>query len=503
MLTLEDVQQLSYGDLLSALEGVVGATNEWDIVCSYSIDALNAVLSSAHQSNKIVTSIQLSVTHKDIAPPHSLYVTNYNLNIGAPSLEFAPGSGGSAILTMPILSSSNLQITDSQGALLETDNIPAGYSLVANVPLASITGNNTVTSGSGVIVLDPSNTTNIVLHFSSALTNFSISPTPDQSTSVGNALCNSDLFAGITEYFRTKVNDIDYCLAQLSASANNPSGITIRPSSFVFATQQNILSLFVQTTNSGNGPGNPNPAFQPNGREVLPVPQGMTASLLFSRQFIEKVYLEPLLQQGQSYSITSRTNGIGISYNCKAPNVSYDMSTGNQVSGDFNIDTLSMDFSSPPLAYQIWLDGQAGNISWNFNQNLNWNGDESMPDGSGGWSKYHKQGSCDVSISLNKNISLSNIDSNTFTIDCSMQASDYNVNFSTNGDTDFWGPVNGNTNDIKAAAVAALPSINLNFGGLNFFAAANLLFPDSQKFTINTILGIAIPGDLLLVGNIN
>lgn len=517
MLTATAIQPLNYDEFVESLNGAIGVTNGWDAVCSYSVDALNKVLKSLHQNGTLVSNLKLCTPpQRDIDPPHQLFSTEYDLNLDTPQLAFVAGSSGSAILTMPILGTSTYNIKDSKGNVLETDPISSGYSLVASVPLAAITGNNTVSAGGDVITLGNANSAKIVLHFKSSLTNFTIQPEPKNSDgSINTALTDKDMLDGVLQYFQYQVGELDYCLTEVaSGSAGNPAGITIQPASFVMASDQNTLSLYIQTVNSGNPVGNPNPAFQPNGREMLPIPQNYQASLIFSRQFIENVYLVPLLKGGRGYSFTSQTNGIGMTFNSGSPTVTYDMSTGTRISGDFYIDTLVMDFSAPSLAYNISFNKSQGQIVWNFAQTLNWHGDESMPDGSGGWTKEGKKGSCNVSISLNKSISLANVDQQTFSIDCSVtttpksppdperNAGDYNVNSANSGDTDFWGPVSGNVSDLANIAKGGLPKeLNLNFGSLNFFAVTNLLFPGRQVLNIDAAKGISIPGDLLLVAN--
>lgn len=518
MLTATDIQPLDYDSFVENLNGAIGVTNDWDVVCSYSVDALNNILKDQHDRKTLVTNLKLSTPpQRDIDPPHELFSTEYDLNLDTPVLKFVAGSSGSAILTMPILGSSTYNIKDSKGNVLETDPISAGYSLVASVPLAAITGNNAVSVSGDVITIGNADSAKIVLHFKSSLTNFSIQPEPKNSDgSINTALTDKDMLDGVLQYFQYQVGELDYCLTEVSSSsASNPAGITIQPSSFVMASDQNTLSLYIQTANSGNPVGNPNPAFQPNGREMLPIPQGYQASLIFSRQFVENVYLVPLLKAGREYSFASQTDGIGMTFNSNSPPVTYDMSTGTRISGDFYIDTLVMDFSTPALAYNISFNKSQGQISWNFGQTLNWHGDETMPDGSGGWTKEGKKGSCSVSISLNKEISLANVDQRTLTIDCSVtsqpktppdpyrNAGDYNVTCANNGDIDFWGPVSGSVSDLANIARAGLPNeLNLNFGSLNFFAVTNLLFPGRQVLNIDAVKGISIPGDLLLVANI-
>jgi hypothetical protein len=133
--------------LVAAMTGV-NATANWDVLVSYSVSKLNALLPSLWISNSTFTQLPI-----DFDYPGFGFRMHADFTLGSPTLQFASGQNGVAILVMPIsgtLRKDQLIIDpitgDITGSVEGKDKditpIQAGrYVLQASVPLASMDGN--------------------------------------------------------------------------------------------------------------------------------------------------------------------------------------------------------------------------------------------------------------------------------------------------------------------------------------------------------------------------
>lgn len=484
----------SLSDLVTVMEGGT-ATNGWDIVCSYSLDALNQILATSHQNGKLVQAIQLTAQGTDVSG-HP-YTIEFDITLGAPTMQFFSDLSGECQLTMSIAGTYAVN-----GG--EVQSISGGYNLVANVPLGAIYGDGQVATTGNVVTFEDGQQTqaHIVLHFKGTTSNdgsptgtfFTIQPQPSNSSEVLNILLTK-----LQTYFLNEVNEIDYSLTALTASPANTSissasnEIAIIPKSFVFGCDTGVLSLYILTENSGNATGNPRPVFQPGGKEILPIPQGHTASIVFSKAFVEKVYLNAAY-----FQIDNTVEvGIGVKYTAAIPPLLYNPShLGNP---QLQSDSINIDYSKLP--FSILFQTNQASISWMYQQTIHWT-----------WSDIgtQEEGTTEIQVSLpgslpgDKSPKITgqpNVQGNDVSVDLEIVSSDFTV--SVNSPSKFWsaGPTVAET-ITSYLKENTPPSISIKFGGMNYFAVSNLLFPDSQAFHVDTGVGVYVPYDMLLVGNI-
>lgn len=497
----------TYDALVKQLGSGTSATNGWDIVCSYGVDALNKVLKDGHSNGRIAEKVTFKVDRKN--PLSHLHSTiTFNLVLDAPTLDFIAGLNGYCNLTMPI-SSGQYKSVDDAGNVLDSGNLPDGYSIVATVPLAATFGDTATSASTAGTVIDfeADTTSSMVIHFkagASSNTKFTVSgPTPGPDS---YDLIYTYLVPGIEHYFSTEVAELDYCLAALTNKASNTSDMTIAPKSFIFGSDTGILSLYIQTTNSKNPQGDLNPLFAPGGVEMLAVPDDKTASLIFSKQFIQNLYLLPVMNplgtvqidtvtgsdadvKGLHFTLIPTQSTLSI-----APAVHPPSNMGSDNTA-VSIDSIDIDFNALPI--KIAFVKNDGSVSWDFSQSLEWEMSQctdpkALP--------KTTTGDITVTVNLDYSNSMVNVSDDSFTLDFEITSDLYKVTASPDG---FWEQIIDDPAEIQRKVQAAVPSLSFNFGGINFFAASNLLFPNQNSFKIDKTSGISIPGDLLIVGDIS
>jgi hypothetical protein len=470
------------------------AANGWDIVSSYSVDALNKVLAAAYTAGALQAEVSFSTQRQDPITG-SNFTLQYQLTLGSPTIAFVAGQSGSALLTMPLLKGS--YIITPEGGPAKSGDLPAGYNIIASVPLAAITGDGQVATSGNVITFKPGGaaTASIVLHFKTSAgtgTQFSISPVPEPKV---HDLLDTYLLPVMQQYFAEQVNELDYTLTGVAAHLGRD--VVIVPKSFVFASDVGILSLYILSVNSGGAEGNPRPSFQPGGDEILPVPQGYTASIVLSRDFIKKVYLEPALNKlGRVEYDETQPGGITIKfYKNQAP---LDYNPSHLGHYQLHIDTLTVDWGNLPFFIRFF--NNTVTVSWSFSQSLHWSTDSIDP---GTGDDIREDGTTGVNINLPAvSSTLSGSSDADITLSFAIDPSQYQI--STQGTTSWLssgpGIADVLTNYLQGAAAT---SLTFNFGGLNYFTVANLLFPAGHKFTIDSAVGLNVPEDLILFGDIS
>jgi hypothetical protein len=117
----------------------------------------------------------------------------------------------------------------------------------------------------------------------------------------------ADMSTPIQNYFMksTNINSLDYALASVQQTVNSQdAGRVLYPESFIFRTQGSapgVLCVYIKTNGSGNDAGLAYPHFQPGNQDVLPIPQGHTASIIIHHELFNDKYLIPQLQS-QTFS---------------------------------------------------------------------------------------------------------------------------------------------------------------------------------------------------------
>lgn len=473
------------------------STNGWDIVCSYSIDVLNEILATSHENGTLVHAVQFTVQGTLI--DGSSYTADFDIALGAPVMQFLADQSGECQLTMPLTGTYSIN-----GGTVQS--LPAGYSLIANVPLGAMYGDGEIATVGNVVSFTEGQQAqaHIVLHFkngTSSGTFFIIQPQPpDQFTELFTII-----LPNLQNYFQSNVNEIDYALTALSNIAVTASSdtVTIVPKSFVFASNEGVLSLYIVTENSGNGQGNLRPSFQPGGTETIPIPEGYTSSLIFSKSFLEKVYFTASAAGSQILSFLVLSSPVGLSLAVTANIAELNINPSYVAEGtQFLCDDIIIDYTVNP--FLISFAGSQASIAWGYEKTVNWQYTFSMP---GQRDSTTENGESLVKISLpgslpgdtqNKLTSNLVLQENDITLNFQLSAGDYTIDTTSNNSIVSFGHIV--SEKVTSYLDNNIPSIAFHFGGINYFAATNLLFPDRQTFNS---AGVYVPRDLLLVGNIH
>jgi hypothetical protein len=164
---------------------------------------------------------------------------------------------------------------------------------------------NNAQDGSKPIVFDDlkTNTCRIVFHFHNSLSTYKIlNAAGAPTTRDPNAQVMSDMTIKLANYFQDpqKVNSLDYALATVQRTANaQDSDAVLLPESFIFRTAgayPGVLCVYIKTKGSNNPAGISSPAFQPNNKDISPIPQGYTASIVIRKELFGNKYLVPELK---------------------------------------------------------------------------------------------------------------------------------------------------------------------------------------------------------------
>lgn len=295
-------------DLLQAMTGHA-STNKWDIVCSYNADIINNILKEKYGRQwTVAAEVRLKGSYED--PFRGEVMLDADLVLHEPELQFIAGTSNVCRLSMPIVSGLyTLTPKDDPGKAELCSIDPNVLQVAADFPLAAVSGDTEeVHDGTQPIVFKDSTITaqQVFLHFKNVSeTTFDIVPVPSEKEDAPEkAICQEnirpEIIMLIARFFKEKVSEIDYPMGEISNAAIKTDVITIHPKSFIFSllapdhkTPDNssavCLNLYIQSAESGNPPGDANPSFRPAGNTISPVPDGYTASLILSGDFMGKL----------------------------------------------------------------------------------------------------------------------------------------------------------------------------------------------------------------------
>ncbi len=482
--------------LVTLMNGAT-TTNGWDVVCTYSADALNSFLAASYDAGALATSV--SVTVQEIDPILKIpYDVTYNINFESPLLSFSPQKNV-AFLAMPIGAGSSYTISvPNTPAQPTTTAFPTGYSVVAQVPIAAIEG-TTGEVQSGVLTFsdgDPSQYS-IILEFNNDGATFTLDPAP-----TGLPMQTEEFMLAIQGYFQTEVSQIDYALAAVNNQTPPGGGEVFTPKSFVFASytggpdDDGVLSLYIQTEQSGNPPGSSTPAFVPSNTPTSPVPEGYTASVIFSNALMINAFLKPQLS-ACGFTTTFSTPASGMQAKL-AKNVSViaDGDSGNYFWGGYSYDGLNLSLQTDPVLMTI-LNGQIG-FNWSGSTVSNW---EQTSVGPSGGIVYY--GSVNIAIQVEEGPYPITVDDDTFSFPpIVFEEQDFKTTVTAQS-CDWWKIHCWESIPAyyTSEMTLSIPNISITFESFNFFLETNLLSPGNQMISIDTGAGVSTPCDFLIVGS--
>ncbi|RIE03530.1 hypothetical protein [Cohnella faecalis] len=384
--------------------------------------------------------------------------------------------------------------------------IPGGrYSVQAIVPLAAIKGDTgEVIEHDNVVTFSDGNPhdNHIIVHFNSEKgTLYQIVPAPDPQD---HDILVTYFLPVLKDYFQTHIQAIDYALSSINNKRPESGGTILTPKSFVFASagdgDDGVLSLYIQTNESGNPPGNPSPSFQPGDTAVYPIPQGYTASIILSNRLITQSFLRPQLEAcGFSVELSNPVSGGGVSAVLrKDENIIAVGKSGQSFFENHSYQGLQISMQSNPVHMTL----QKGGISLEF-------GGYTLSE----WSKSitftrnSTYGGVYVTIKLHKfPVPLSLSADDVIGSHISVDPSEFTVELKAQG-CSFFERMGGCSSSYPAFYDRNLreriqfPTIALHLPGLDFFNATNLLAPGHNVIGLDTSKGVQTPHDFLVVGN--
>jgi hypothetical protein len=508
------IPQPDVATLLSMM-GKGPSTSQWDIVCSYSLDQLNAMLARVYdsQSKGVARELTLQTPPRPDPLTGQQFFISYDITLGPPRLEFMAGINGQCLLTMPLLKG-RYTITPVGGSAGAPNLIPENkYSVLVQVPLICIYGDAQDKAESGSVIAFPQGNVSqahITLHIKTTqTTSWSITPLPGSNPDV----LETYFLPVLHQYFQNNIRDIDYALAGLTNELPVGNDIVIKPQSFAFVTagegDSGVLSLYIQTANSNNAPGQFNPSFRPGNAPTLPVPKGYHASLIFSRDFLQKVYLLPQLAAAGFLRLKAAVDPVGTgdvgcrvygNYNTKK---TIDKSFVDLGTTEVDFDPLTLDLTRPDNAFSFHFMASKLEVNMSAHASVDWKSSTVSSQGP----VFGPEGTARAIVSLTKDFELSQIGVVTderMDLSFSVSPNDYEVSIHPGTSDSCWngGIASKVRNGVRERIGSIVPSLSFNFAGINFFKTTNLLFPNQQVLAFDATQGIHTPCDLLLLANL-
>ncbi len=493
----------SVQELIETMKGNP-SSNNWDLVCSYSVDKLNDFLKNNYQAGKLARDLSFTTDYHEFMSQKD-YDLSVDMTFGSPFLQFLEGQRAKCSLSMPI---EKLFCTftqkESKEQEIKRSITGRNYTLVGEFPLATIAGDTKeITESDSVVEFKDTEEKeqHIYIHFKGSKSEnpYKIVPTPQpEDVDILNIA-----IIKISEYFNSEaVQEIEYALTSVTNKKASQEE-QILPKSFIFATTQQgdvgVLSIYIQTVNSDNDRGNPNPSFQPGDKQILPIPQGYTASLIISNDFMGKNYFtKSFSQKGWKVERVS-TEKSGIKYKLtKDKKISV---SGLKTSGQNQVfsDDIVIDFNTH--SFEFTLDNSVAQVNFNFCQKVKWK--SNFVNISTGDS-IHQEGAFDLNVKINKQLSnsISISESDVIQFTGTVESSDVEVSTENVKGANWGSDLENVENDVKQKIVPAIGSFDFGLPGINVFVVSNLLFSGQNVFKFDKKDGIHTPKDLILFGNI-
>jgi hypothetical protein len=488
------------GDLVNSMKGVP-TTNQWDVVCSYNEDHLNALLKQRYDAGKLAKEVTLSAQREDPITEKAFTIA-YDLYFDSPILSFMEGNPGFCQLTMPIKRGSYSILSGSDSRTVQLP--PGKFSVVGTIPLAVVTGSTDDAAKEHSDVITFADGTEqrkyVVIHFKNAKgATYKIMPEPDPADKDPMVIY---FLPVLNNYFTDKIAEIDYKLAEVNNTQNTDISV-FTPQAFAFTSmgrdELGILSLYIQTKETGNPPGNPTPSFQPGDEQMAPIPEGYTASIILSNAMLQSFLAKQFSANGFVSSFQTVPLGGIVAQLTKDSSI---------VAADFNgkcgypgaeFDGLNISMNDYPMGFSI-VDGQIG-LTWSGKATSKWNVTYS-----GGGAAQVTYGEVDVTISLNKGPFAITVEDNKVRMPkIGITRGDFSITGKPH-DCKFGESLIGCRETVPSFYSddmnLNIPTLDLSFPGLDFFLESNLVSPGAPVITVDAQAGIQTPHDLVLVGNV-
>ncbi|HCC08357.1 MAG TPA: hypothetical protein DEP72_09405 [Clostridiales bacterium] len=490
------------------------STNKWDIVCCYQEDIVNNLLKEKYKQGTLVTDIKISGSYED--PFSGTILFESDLKLHEPELQFDSEKKNVSRLIMPIAEGTcSLTQKDNPANVKKYIIDPYILQLVCDVPLAATSGDTKavhdgdVHDGKTPITFDKGSNTEhkIFLHFSNSTdTTFDIVPIPGNEDAakkqeIFQENIRPEIIKLIATFFKEEVDEINYAMGGIS-NIDQPGVKTILPKSFIFSVfkpEQNsvgCLSLYIQSDDSGNGPGDINPSFQPNGSVTSPIPDGYTASIILSGDYLGKLLVSLLTDRasGKTAKVDSNTTGLIIETNIPNKVISY---PGYNRNVNHWFDGININISNTPLYFNLNQDQQNVTMS-----SPSADGNYSNWDNCGG-EMLGGSGHISASFTVNETFPLKLSSDGKLKFSFILNQSGVEVTAKTHCTSGGWEideePIR---KGLKANIPPQIGTISVQLDQVSMFVVGNLLFPEKNILKFKSEDSFYVPHDLIVFGNI-
>ncbi|KAK6544733.1 hypothetical protein TWF694_001418 [Orbilia ellipsospora] len=526
--------KLPFSDLVNEMKGKE-TTNGWDMLVSYNVQQINDLLKVRAEKlpgvlniGKIVTQYQDPFADDDEEDEATVAMV-FELKLSTPTLQFNDGQG-QVTLHFPMEGttkkgdSSPKAIKPGHSLQIVTNltNVSGTLTDTANPHLADFTpdSNATKTPSKHVVILDPGLTKaqGICIDFSSIKPGtLTVLDPKGKESRLANTIKTE-----LTNHFM-ETGGLRYYIAGISNSYQSQQGSEfLKPSAFCFSVipaadaGQGTLCMWIDVKDGGgNGDRPTGPTsltFHPDKQDVHPIPEGSTASIIFSYRLMAK-WLKKSFEnlKCRDFNVVQKDGG-GLKFELKLPGghvKAFPGSTETKFMGwdnfppvGFDMDSIitTVDFdphvSEKPAtmkfslskttdwSYTVYCDGPPGSIrhegrvyhQFEFVDSATWKGSDDI-------TKYPNI------------INLKFIHQENFTVTGTTE------NYSWGQRV--WG---GKENEVPAvykSITVKVPQMNLDLPGIDYFLTTNLLLPGARLFKAkDPQRNLATPRDLILLGDI-
>ncbi|KAI6780911.1 uncharacterized protein J7T54_007391 [Emericellopsis cladophorae] len=525
-------------------------TMGWDVVANYSETQINSLLAERHRSftqkqSGMLQELRFENDEVDNRT-HQKYKSFWHVKFGPPVIEFNARSVKTPCcsLKMEVIGGSVQWGSEAPVESFE----PGWFVSLNNVPLASAMGelvegkiqpeeNTSIIPGTKPIHFDFDvvKQQHVVLAFEMDPNSITVTAIPpeDWNKDDSHSVTDSQFQDRFKAYFTgTKggigqlVDGVPRAFSYAIASVNNQTnsqGVELRPEKFQFATycgsghweNVTILSIFIQVVGGVSKPDSVNlqqrwtTQWYDNG--IMPIPAGFSASLLLSSSLFKTTILQHgFKNSGWSLKDSPTPNEAVNKVTCLSSekwNVAEQNIKYHQTSV-FHVDGSNVNLKDCPLELSINQDDVNGPPSvralWKIERSINWTAKWDFAyigpnyEGASGTINATYQ-LCDTDNhalprKLNSTVKVTDDD---FKFDLNLQTKDFRMDQKEpNGIS--WDAWHEGMEKLWQQA----PEVSVASFGIGFLRTTNLLLPGSKVMGINSTVGVKIPKDLVLVGDV-
>ncbi|GJJ09135.1 hypothetical protein Clacol_003357 [Clathrus columnatus] len=529
-------------NIVTQMKTQASTTLGWDVVVNYNEAELNKLLTIAYNEDstgrRSIKKIDCALTATDDKTGED-YTINYTFNLGSPLIKFIPtyikpvcslaipilgGTAKSDNISQIIgeriytLTLNNLELATAKGEVSSSEETLFSEEDATPYHEPFVFSENSEGRGAVFINFEASKDLAIELTFTGPVKCPKGSQDPGckgRASFVDNHL--GDLKDSIRNKFLSEpeYKNVQYELARANNSKPAGGAFQLVPKSFMFATYTpdndsdggTVLSLFIRTgdTDGGQKP-HLNSAWDTlwsTTLKCLPIPPGKTVSIILSKNTIFNSMIEPgLKKQGYSSRLEDTKGSIQIQVNTgkkinEPENIVSSGSLGTILTECRN---TAINIVLPDL--QLVLEQKPSNNkpycsgSWAYKYSFSW---YMKTQGIG------PEGTVNVENTLAEDSFPIELDNNyTLKMTFQVRREKWEVK-TTAADKTFWEKWNGGV-EITPSWVSSMnanhPKMDIDMGSLNFFVTTNLLLPSREVIDIDTSLGVQVPGDFYIVGNV-